>query len=106
MGIACNEQETHICFMRDSDICRIYTTDSTMITRLDKLAEDEGSPDWKLVKEHNFPNGEPAGKTYETKKRLITFRSGIREMSEEQKQAAAERIRKWRAEKYGSTGSV
>ena len=95
MGLNISEQETSVSFMRDSDICTVYTSDSTVMTKLDKLAESDKSPHWKLKEEHRLQNGELVGKTYETHKRLISFRANIttREMSEEQKEAASERFR-------------
>ena len=96
MGLNISEQETSVSLTRDSDICTVYTSDSTIMTKLDKLAESDKSPHWKLKEEHRLINGELIGKTYETHKRLISFRSNIttREMSEEQKEAASERFRK------------
>ena len=99
MGLNISEQETTVSFTRDSDICTVYTSDSTVMTRLDKLAESDKSPHWKLKEEHRLQNGELVGKTYETHKRLISFRANIttREMSEEQREAASERFRQmWR----------
>ena len=95
MGLNISEQETSVSFTRDSDICIVYTTDSTVMTKLDKLATNDKSPHWKLKEEHRLQNGELIGKTYETHKRLISFRSNIstREMSEEQKEAASERFK-------------
>lgn len=96
MGLNIPEQETSVSFTRDSDICTVYTSDSTIMTKLDKLVESAKAPHWKLKEEHRLLNGELIGKTYETHKRLISFRSNIstREMSEEQKEAASERFRK------------
>ncbi len=95
MGLNISEQETSVSFARDSDICTVYTSDTTVMTKLDKLVASDKSP-WKLKEEHRLLNGELIGKTYETHKRLISFRSNIstREMSEEQKEAASERFRK------------
>ncbi len=95
MGLNISEQETTVSFTRDSDICTVYTSDRTIMTRLDKLAESDSSPYWKLKEEYKLHNGELIGKTYETHKRLISFRSNIttRELSEEQKEAASERFK-------------
>lgn len=38
MSVAMNEQETVIHFGRDSEECEIYTSDTTVMTKLDKLA--------------------------------------------------------------------
>lgn len=95
MGLSIAEQETVINFMRDGEECTIYTSDSTVITRLDKLAASRNAPQWELAKEHYDKNGELVGKTYRTNKRLISFRSEIvrREMTEEQRQEAGRRLR-------------
>lgn len=95
MGLNISEQETTVSFTRDSDICTVYTSDSTVMTKLDKLVESDKAPHWKLKEEHRLHNGELIGKTYETHKRLISFRANIstREMSEEQKEAASERFK-------------
>lgn len=97
MGLSVAEQETSISFMRDSDICEVYTSDSTVITKLDKLTESDKAPQWKLKEEHKLQTGELVGKTYQTHKRLISFRADIttRELTEEQKEAAAERMKEW-----------
>ena len=101
MGLSVSEQETTISFMRDSDICIVYTSDSTVMTKLDKLAEREKAPHWTLKEEHRLQGGELIGKTYETHKRLISFRADIttRELTDEQKEAAAERMKEWREKK-------
>lgn len=95
MGLNIPEQETSVSFTRDSDICTVYTSDSTIMTKLDKLVESAKAPHWKLKEEHRLLNGELIGKTYETHKRLISFRANIttREMSKEQKETASERFK-------------
>lgn len=113
MGVPIHEQETVIRYDRDSDICEIYTSDTTIMTKLDKLADidNQKAPLWKVKEEHRTKiTHELVGKTYLTNKRLISFRAGIveREMSEEQRRETAERLRKWRekskteGESYGT----
>lgn len=94
MGVAISEQETTIHFMRDSDTASVYTSDTTVMTRLDKLAADEGSPYWTLEKVHHDRNGNVVSKVYGTKKRLVSFRRDVvaRPMTEEQKAAARNRL--------------
>lgn len=101
MSIA--EQETTVSFMRDCDECIIYTSDSTIMTRVDKLARSKSAPLWKLVEEHRDKSGELVGKTYKTNKRLISFRSAIakREMTEEQKQRSAQSLARYREQQKG-----
>lgn len=55
MSVAMNEQETVIRFGRDSEECEIYTSDTTVMTKLDKLASknNDKAPLWKLKEEHD-----------------------------------------------------
>lgn len=87
------EQETHICFMRNDAHATIYTSDSTVITKLDKLCE--AAPDYyKLIKADTI-KGEVCGKTYKiTDKNMLSFRAKKREFTEEQKVAMGERFKK------------
>ena len=87
MSLSINEQELCINTMRDEEFATAYCSDTTWITRFDKLVEK--SPDlFEVVAETEY------GKTYKFPKRLISIRSSIvkREMSEEQKQLATERL--------------
>lgn len=101
MGLSIQEQETVINLSRDSDLCTVYTSDNTLMTKLDKFVENDDAPSWKLKAEHRLQNGELVGKTYETHKKLISFRKNIitRDLTEEQKKAAAERMKMWREKK-------
>lgn len=94
MGLTLQEQETTVNFYRDSDICTVYTSDSTVMTKLDKLAENPKAPHWKLKKEHKSQSGELVGKTYETHKDLISFRSDFKKVSDKQRKAMSERAKK------------
>ena len=93
-----SEQDTVIQFSRDSETATIWTSDRTVMTRLDKLVKDGKNKLWRLKEENYLQDGELASKTYETNKRLISFRTfiGKRELTDEQKQAAAERMRNLR----------
>ncbi len=92
-SISITEQEVHINFMRDEDFATIYTSDTTYMTKLDKLCKT--SPDmYSLIADTG------RGKTYRVEdKTLISFRVKKRELSEEQKIAAGERMRQWQASK-------
>ncbi len=89
------EQETHVYYMRDGQEANIYSSDTTQITRLDKLCRE--SPDmWQMIEES------PTGKRYICKdKTLISFRRKkiSRELTEEQREAAATRLAEARAAK-------
>ena len=87
------EQEVSIGWMRDEDFAVIYASDTTAITKLDKLCKN--SPDMYQVIEET-----KVGKKYRCNdKSLISFRSKKREISEEQRIAAGERMRQYQASK-------
>jgi len=91
-----SEQETVIQFDRDSLGCTVWTSDSTMMTRLDKLCKSAPTY-YKLVRETKTQDGDLVGKYYNlSNKKMISFRSKIvkRELSEEQKTIMTERLRK------------
>lgn len=84
------EQETIITYNAAEDFAEVYTCYPPMIRKLDKLAE-ENPEEWKILREQGN------GKTYTCPKGLITLRSKSpkrAEMTEEQKQRMAERIRR------------
>ena len=39
LSVGIEEQETHISYMRDESYAKVYTSDSTQMTRLDKLCK-------------------------------------------------------------------
>ena len=93
-----SEQDTVIQFSRDGETATVWTSDRTVMTKLDKLVKDGKNKLWRLKEESRLLDGELASKTYETDKRLISFRANIKKMefTNEQKQAAAERMRNLR----------
>lgn len=88
LSVGIEEQETHISYMRDESYAKVYTSDSTQMTRLDKLCKI--NPDmYKLIEDTG------CGKSYLiSDKGLISFRAKKREMTEEQKRIAADRMRR------------
>ena len=94
MALSVEEQEICINAMRDDEFATAYCSDRTWITKMDKLVEK--SPElYKVIAETDY------GKTYRFPKKLLSLRSSIvtREMSEEQKQLAAERLKNAREQK-------
>lgn len=93
------EQETVIRFDRNSDKATVYTSDYTEMTKLHKLMKNSDS-EWTLVRT-DTQDGDVVGETYECPKKLISLRSKstTRTMTEEQRKAASERLRKAREEK-------
>lgn len=94
MKLSLQEQEVCINACRDEDFATCYCSDTTWITKMDKLVEKSPSL-FKVIAKTDY------GKTYKFPKRLISIRSSIvtREMTEEQKQLAAERMRNAREQK-------
>ena len=81
-----SEQETVIQFSRDGETMNIYTSDSTVMTKLDKI--------YKRKREH-IADGQIYAVAYDVDKRLLSFRSKRtrRTLTDEQKKAAAERLK-------------
>jgi hypothetical protein len=98
MYVSIDEQDTVIQFSRDSDTCTVWTSDSTVMCKLDKLVNAENSAEWKIIKVDTI-DGELFAKKYEANKRLISFRSclGKKTLTAEQRQALSERMSKMRA---------
>lgn len=91
--VSISEQEVCINFMRDEDFATIYTSDTTYMTKLDKLCNL--SPDM-----YSLTADTGRGKTYRVEdKTLISFRAKKKELSEEQKIAAGERMRRYQESK-------
>lgn len=92
-NIPLDEQETVIHFMRGEDFATISTTDSTMITKMDKLCRS--NPDMYWLK-----SDDGYSKIYKCRdKSMISLRSKKREVTEEQRKAAGERMKKYQATK-------
>ena len=91
-SIPASEQETVINFSRLNDFATISTSDTTMKTKFDKLCEN--SPDfYSVVSDDGYY------KTYRVSdKSLVSCRSKKREMSEESKAAASQRLKDLHAE--------
>ena len=94
-SVPIDEQELHIHWMRDEDFATIYTSDTTQMTRLDKLCKT--SPDM-----YSLIANTGRGKTYRLEdKGLVSLRAKKREMSEEAKEAASQRFKDMWANKNG-----
>ncbi len=86
------EQETTISFSRTDQGANVWTSDSTMITKLDKMCER--SPKNYTSQEQRTRSGELLAKEYFIKdKSLLFFRAEKRIMSDEQREKAAARLR-------------
>jgi len=100
-GISVSEQETTVNFGRQDDRMDIYTTDQTMITKLlSRVGENKSKSKagYLLVRKDTI-NGRIVGIEVTAPKTFLTLRSKKPErkpMTEEQKKAAADRLRKAR----------
>ena len=96
MKPALEERETVVNYGRLDDTATVYTTDERVMNKLDKFVEN--SPDWEFVKQETN-EGDIVSKTYRCPVEFISFRSKSRKgnMSEEQKRANAERLRRIQA---------
>lgn len=102
MGISLIEQETTISFSRTDRSVDIWTSDTTTMTKLDRLCE-EAPENYKCIEEDSLivPPGskaEPdiASKRYRiSDKKLLSFRSKLvtRELTDEQKEVLRERMK-------------
>lgn len=82
------EQETHIFYMRDELFAKVYTSDTTQMTKFDKRCKD--FPDmWKCVADDGY------SKSYICNdKNMISARGKktTRKMTDEQREAARVRM--------------
>lgn len=97
MSTSYDEQETIIQISRNCKLATVATSDTTMMTKLDKLAADADS-DWTLSST-SYCQGDIAEKIYTAPKNLISFRkaTSTRQLTEEQKQALADRLKAYRS---------
>ncbi len=95
MSLSVEEQETHINFNRDDERATVYTSDTTMMTKLNKLVELPDT-EWKLESVTRLKNGELIGKTYSCPVNFISFRKKKveRDYSEAEKKEISERLHK------------
>lgn len=98
-GVPVDDQETVIVFSRNGKTASVETTDSTVFTKLKKCAAN--SPDEWVLTNVTQEQGEIdpmrlSSVCFECPKKLISIRSKTaapREMTEEERAAAAERMR-------------
>lgn len=104
MKIPTDEQETTINLSRAEDKMSIWTTDNTMVTKLRALMI-KNPKDYKLVNISTC-NGSPAAYEFEAPKKFLSLRSAEKTQTEEQRAAAAERLRAVRASQKGGTDNA
>ena len=103
-GIPTDEQETTIVLSRTEDKMSIWTTDNTMVTKLRALMI-KNPKDYKLVTVSTC-NGAPAAYEFEAPKKFLSLRSVEKTQTEEQRAAAAERLRAIKASQKGGADNA
>lgn len=84
------EQETVINFQRQSDLCSVWTSDNTVLTKLRNMLK--ANPKAYSISKMTFNmNGNPTSITVTCPKKFISFRIG-KELSEEQKQIRRDKL--------------
>ena len=73
MGVEMIEQETVITFGRLDKEAEIYTSDSTMMTKLDRKVKE--NPDYWKIKEQSFVSGKIVSKVYICPKKFVSLRN-------------------------------
>ena len=100
-SVKCNisEQETTIQYSRDDKELHLYTSDNTVVTKMNKLLNTPGTS-WRLEKT-TYLDGEPTGYFFVCEdKGLITLRAKkqkAKELTEEHKQKLREHMKTLRA---------
>ena len=103
---AAEEQETTITIMRDENKIRLYTSDNTRVSKMQKLIN---APDttWTLVKTAFDREGNPTGYFFEcSDKKMLGLRAkkqAAREMTEEERAILAERCAKLHTKRQSKT---
>ena len=97
MGVAVDEQETHINWSREEGCAYVYTSDRTTMTKLDRLCR-EHPENYKCTNVGRaMDDGTILTKEYSiADKTLVSFR-GVKikqELSEEQRAELSERMRR------------
>ncbi len=96
MGITRYEQEVTINFNAEEDTATVYAANPSWIRKLDKLVA--ANPEEFRQTGQELLDGQIISKRYEFPKKLLTVRSRTikRELTEEQRQQAAERLKESR----------
>jgi hypothetical protein len=98
MGIALDEMETTISFSRTGAHAEVWTSDTTMHTRFDRLCKESPAM-YTCTDEARNRNGELLSKTYRiADKSMLTFRTKKKSfvLTEEEKAERAKRFEKVR----------
>ena len=90
---ACSPEDNETLINIDKDMCTLYTTQNTMLTKMKHLIKDFPDNYVCIEKTVNCRTGEPTSYTFTFPVNLLTFRGKKKEISEEHKQKLAARMR-------------
>ena len=100
-GNTSEESEVCVTALKSEDIANVYTSDNSYLTKFKKLIEV--NPDaWKITQVVERSDGTVSGVMLQVPKKFISFRAVERVgrvMTDEEKTAAAERLRALRSNK-------
>ena len=98
-GNPSDESEVCVTVLKSENVADVYTSDNVYLTKFKKLIE--ANPDaWKITQVVERPDGTISGVMLQAPKKCLSFRAGKEvEISEERRQAAAERMRALRTNK-------
>ena len=96
MSIPTNEQETVINFSRSDETAVVYTSDATVMTKLDKKVKNHPNT-WSVIEEIKDMNHQLVAKKYKVNKKMISFRN--EKTTRPSNPNAGEALKRWREEK-------
>ena len=96
-GVSADEQETTINYGRTDKEAEVYTSDNTVLTKIKNMFNSDDC-EWKLKDVVKDQEGNVVGVFFIVSKKLISLRAKTvkSSLTDEQKRAAAERLKKAR----------
>ena len=90
-----HDAETVINFSRNDDVCNLYTTDNTIITKMKRVMRKNS--EYKCYVNSVDTDHNPTSYCFEFPKKRLSFRTPIKrnKMTEEQRKEARERFRSY-----------
>ena len=97
-GVSADEQETTINFSRTDKEAEVYTSDNTVLTKIKNMFSSDDC-EWKLKNVVKDQKGNVVSVFFSVPKKLISLRAKAvkSSLTDEQKQAAAERLKNARS---------
>ena len=97
-GVSADEQETTINFSKTDKEAEVYTSDNTVLTKIKNMFSSDDC-EWKLKNVVKDRKGNVVSVFFSVPKKLISLRAKTvkSNLTDEQKQAAAERLKNARS---------